>query len=197
MTSLEQHPLRPWPALPACLCVPVRHATARCPDQTIVAVLVRLAFFHAIPTTYVNGSTLGTAQRRTDYCVSAAAHNSVEPERGGGIKLPATSSLSVLGQGPARQSAQHRGCVPRQQSPTSCISPGRALTRRERAVEGQSCSGEWLAPRSFDFSEPSLSLPRQQPACQHVAAAAAAAAGSKQHAGIDKDAVAALTLVSY
>lgn len=168
----------------------------RCPDQTIVAVLVRLAFFHAIPTTYVNGSTLGTAQRRTDYCVSAAAHNSVEPERGGGIKLPATSSLSVLGQGPARQSAQHRGCVPRQQSPTSCISPGRALTRRERAVEGQSCSGEWLAPRSFDFSEPYLFLPRQQPACQHVAAAAAAA-GSKQHAGIDKDAVAALTLVSY
>lgn len=45
MTSLEQHPIQPWPALPACLCVPVRHATARCPDQTIVAVLVRLAFF--------------------------------------------------------------------------------------------------------------------------------------------------------
>lgn len=117
--------------------------------------------FHAIPTTYVNGSTLGTAQRsaaqrRTDYCVSAAARNSVERERGGGIKLPATSSLSVLGQGTARQSAQLRGCVPRQQSPTSCISPGRVLTRRECAVEGQSCPGEWLAPRSFDFSESSL-----------------------------------------
>lgn len=32
---------------------------------------------------------------------------------GGGIKLPATSSLSVLGQGPSRQSARSRVLVPR------------------------------------------------------------------------------------
>lgn len=70
--------------------------------------------------------------------------------------------------------------------PTSCISPGRP-SRDERAVEGQSCSGEWLALTALI---PRATLPASATACSSSSSVVA------NNAGIDKGAVAAPPFVS-
>lgn len=75
------------------------------------------------------------------------------------------------------------GCASTQ-SPTSCISPQRP-SQDEPAVEGQSCSGEWLALAPL-ISQSSASRVSIRPASGQLAAAR-----QQTNAGIDIDAVAA------
>lgn len=185
--------------LPVSAGVPTRLATARCPDQTIVAVLVRLALFpcdadnrrgRKLPG--VPGC-LGTAQRRACYCVCCSSHNSVEREEGVGSRWDQTSRhIEPLRSWPRARLANHLspgGCASTQ-SPTSCISPQRP-SQDEPAVEGQSCSGEWLALAPL-ISQSSPSRVSIRPASGQLAAAR-----QQTNAGIDADAVAAPTLVSW
>lgn len=146
--SLQDHPIRPRPAR---RCVPARHATARCPDQTIVTVLVRLALFPCDTDNRRGRKHIGTAQQSAGQTTvfSAAAHNSVERERGWDQTSRHIEPLRPW-PGPSSPISSAPGGVPRHRArPRALVPKGPHETSAPWRAE---LFGRVACPRSFDFS---------------------------------------------